>query len=735
MPDGSRQNVDASRRTADAIAGREDLFSSSVSVSGVGRALSQSAGAIRVQAMRVDGGFTQVVGISPILGRTFTRDEELAGEAGGAALISHRLWQSAFGGDRGIAGRTMHLDGRAAVIVGVLPLNFHVPYDTDVWFPSRFSENERGIFLLARLASGVTLDQARLALEPMGPELNQRYPDVLRGLGVTAVSAHDYFVDDQDRVALMLMGAVGMLLLIGCSNVALLLTTKFASRTTEVAVRAALGCSRARQTRQFVAEGVLLFVVGGAAGLVLAFGLSDALVVLLPEAIAGQVGFDGIPLDGRLVSFALGLSVLTGLAFGLVAASRTTRSNLNTVIKGQGRSVAGASSRGTLGALVIAEVALAVILLFGAGVTVDAFRRLQTKDLGLDPTGVLTLQVDMTANRYASADARRLFVDRTLDRIGRLPGVVSVALTTVNPLCCGNWGMRMTPEGQPAPTLEQIPIVQHFVVTPGYFATMRQRVVEGRDFSAADVEGAESVVVVDQAFARRFWPGEDALGKRVKAGPIGDGQPWLTIVGLVAPAEEEGDIGESWYLPYAQHPLNRAADRLHFMVRGDESANLIPAIRGLVAEIDPELPLHTIRMMSEIVAEEVQQDRLGAWVSTLFAVAGLLLAALGLYGVLSFVVAGDRVEISVRIALGASRWNVAQLVFGRGFRLVGIGLGAGVAAAWLLAGVLTGLVPEAEPDMRMAFIAVAVLALTALCAMLAPVRRALKSNPIDAIRT
>jgi cell division protein FtsX len=274
----------------------------------------------------------------------------------------------------------------------------------------------------------------------MGPDLNQRYPDVLRGLGVTAVSAHDYFVNEQDRVALMLMGAVGMLLLIGCSNVALLLTTKFASRQAEVAVRAAMGCSRARQTRQFVAEGVLLFVAGGAAGLLLASWFSDALVVLLPEAIAGQVGFDGIPLDGRLVTFALGLSVLTGMAFGLVAAWRTTRSNLNLVIKGSGRSVAGATSRGTLGALVIAEVALAVILLFGAGVMVDAFRRLQTRDLGLDPNGVLTLQADMSAARYASAEARRFFVDHALARIERVPGVSAVAMTTVNPCVAGTGG-------------------------------------------------------------------------------------------------------------------------------------------------------------------------------------------------------------------------------------------------------------------------------------------------------
>lgn len=315
LADGRRLNGDGSRRTADAIAGRPDLFRAVVPVSGTGRALARDGGAIRVAGMRVGRGFASVVGIAPVIGRTFTPDEENAGEAGGAALISHRLWQNTFGGQTTILGQVMQLDGDPFTVVGVLPPSFHVPYHTDVWYPSRFGESERSIFILARLANGVSVEQVRAALEPIGRTLNEQYPDVMGGLGVTAVLAREYFVNDDDRVALALMGSVAFLLLIACSNVALLLTTKFASRRKEVAVRAALGCGRARQIRQFVTEGVMLFAAGGAIGLLVALWLRDSLVVFLPEALATQVGIEGIPIDIRLMAFSAGLSMIAGVSF------------------------------------------------------------------------------------------------------------------------------------------------------------------------------------------------------------------------------------------------------------------------------------------------------------------------------------------------------------------------------------------------------------------------------------
>lgn len=732
--DGTAMMVDASRRTADAVAQMPDVFADSVPLSGAGRALTRSTGAVRVSGMRVGPGFTRVVGISPVLGRTFSPQEESAGDNAGVALVSHRFWQTMLGAELSALGQALHLDGRAHLIVGVLPPNFHVPYDTDVWFPSRFGENERQIFLLARLTPGVSIDQARAALTPVGDELNRRYPDVMRGLGVSAVMARDYFVGGEDQIALVLMGAVALLLLIGCTNVALLLTTRFAARQVEVAMRAALGCSKRRQTRQFVTEGVLLFVAGGSVGLGLALLFKDVLVVLLPDAIRTQVGFSGIPLDWRLVGFAATLSVISGVGFGLIAAMRTSGADLHAVMKGGGRSVAGASSRGLLGSLVIAEVALAIVLLFAAGVMVDTFQRLSRRDLGIDITGVMTMRVDLNATRYASADARRLFVERVLARTRELPGVIGAGATTVNPLCCGNWGMRMVADGMPPLSQNEVPVVRHFIVTPGYFSTLRRPVVEGRDFSSEDGAGTEPVVIVDRPLAERFWPGESAIGKRVRRWSVDDSYPWLTVVGVVGAAVEEGDYTEAWYLPHAQNATGPSAEGVHVMVRAAAAGAIEREFRQVVAAEDPALAVYDVATMTSLLAEELQQDRLGAWVSGVFALAGMLLASLGLYGVLSFVVAGDRAEIAVRRALGATSRDVLALIFGRGLRLVGGGVVMGAAGAWIVAAMLPQWFEAAQPDLTLIAWSAALLFVAAVVAMIPPTRRALKLDPLDAMR-
>lgn len=732
--DGTAVHVDASRRTADAVAGMSDIFSQSVPVSGAGRALARSTGTIRVAGMRVGPGFVQVVGVTPVLGRSFTRDEEQAGDNAGVALVSYRFWQTMLGGESSALGQSLQLDGRAHQVVGVLPPNFHVPYDTDVWFPSRFGDAERQIFLLARLKPGVSIEQARAALIPVGEELNRRYPDVMRGLGVTAVMAREYFVGGEDQVALVLMGAVALLLLIGCTNVALLLTTRFAARQVEVAMRAALGCSKRRQTRQFVTEGVLLFLAGGIVGLGLALLCKDLLVVLLPEAIRTQVGFSGIPLDWRLVGFAAALSVISGIGFGLVAAMRTSGADLHAVMKGGGRSVAGASSRGLLGSLVVAEVALAIVLLFAAGVMVDTFQRLSRRDLGFDINSVMTMRVDLNATRYATADARRMLVDRVLERTRELPGVTDAGATTVNPLCCGNWGMRVVADGMPPLSQNQVPIVQHFIVTPGFFSTLKRPVVAGRDFSHLDAPASEPVVIVDQPMAERFWPGESPLGKRVRRWSVDGQYPWLTVVGVVGAAIEEGDNPESWYLPHAQNAAGPSADGVHVMVRGEAVGAIEREFRRVVAAEDPSLAVYDVATMTSLLAEDLQQDRLGAWVSGVFAFAGMLLASLGLYGVLSFVVAGDRAEIAVRRALGATGRDVVRLIFIRGLRLVAGGVVVGAAAAWLVAAVLPRWFAAAQPDLTLIAWSAALLAVAAAVAMIPPTRRALRLSPLDAMR-
>lgn len=731
---GGQIPVDASGRTAEAVARMSAVFRDSVALSGTGRALAREGGALRLAAMRVGPGFTRVVGITPFLGRPFTPDEEQAGEAGGAALISHRLWQTVLGGAPDVIGRTIRLDDHPFVVTGVLPVNFHVPYDTDVWFPSRFEPNERSVFILARLAPGVTVGHAQAALLPIGEELNRRYPDLMRGLGVTAVQARDFFVNDEHRMSLVLMAAVGLLLLIACTNVALLLTTRFAARQAEVAMRAALGCDRSRQIRQFVTEGVALYLVGGAVGLAVAVGLGDVLVVLLPENLAHEVGLTGIPLDWTLVGFSAAVSLVTGVGFGLLAAMRTTQADLHAVMKGSGRSVAGAASRGLLGGLVVAEVALAVVLLFSAGVMVDTFRRLSARDLGFRTEGVTSAQMDLTAPRYLTQDARRVFVSRLLERLATVPGVEAAGITTVNPLCCGDWGARVLPDGVDVVTQADAPIVQHFIVSPGYFDAVRRPFVDGRNFGAQDGPTGAPVVIVDRAMAARFWPGQSAIGKRVRRWSATGAHPWLTIVGVVESATEGGEYPESWYLPHAQNADGPSADGIHLMVRGPEPAAVARAVRGVVADMDPALALYGVTTLDALVGENLRQDRMGAWISAVFGAAGLLLAALGLYGVLMFVVTGDRVEIAVRRALGASGRDVVLLILGRGLRLMAYGFMVGGVSALGLAQVIPRYFEDAQPELRLVGVAVAILFVTGVVAMAAPVRRALRLDPLAAMR-
>jgi predicted permease len=514
----------------------------------------------------------------------------------------------------------------------------------------------------------------------------------------------------------------------------MLLTARFASRRREVAVRAALGCGRGRQVRQFVTEALLLFLAGGTLGLLLAVWLRDSLVVFLPDPMATQVGLDGLPFDVAVVAFTTAIAVGAGVAFGLVSAVRATRADLQGVMRDAGRSLAGDGSRGTLRALAAAEVALAVVLVTAAGMMTEAFYRLQRRDLGFEPRGVLTVQASLTAPRHDAAAARAGFVDRLLERVRGLPGVERAAITTVNPLCCGDWGIRMSPEGQPPVPDALVPIVQHQLVTPEFFETMRIRILEGRGFTTADTAGTEPVVVVDERMARRFWPGARAVGKRVKRGGPASPFPWLSVVGVVAVIEDAGEYTESWYLPYAQHAAGPSSQIVHLMVRAADPLSLVAAVRAAAADVDPALALHDVSTLDQVRSERLAQNRMGAAVSAMFAAAGLLLAALGLYGVLSFVLAGDTRELGLRLALGAGPATVLRLVAGRGLRVALAGLAAGAAIAVVAARALERVVPEARLDARVIAAAAAALLLASVVATLVPARRALAIDVVKSLR-
>ena len=731
--DGSRIEGDASRRTADMVASRRDLFLATVPVIGTQRAVLLADGPRHVQGTRVGPGFTSVAGVVPMLGRGFTTEEERT--AAPVVLISHRLWASVFAGSPSAIGQDIRLEDGSMRIVGVLPPAFHVPYASDLWFPSRIGEQERSVFILARVAPGVTTHQLATELGQEGRRLNAAYPDVMRGMGVMSVRARDYFVQNDDRVAIVLMGAVGFLLLIGCANVALLLTTRFAARDREVAVRAALGCGRLRQIRQFVTEALVLFAIGGGLGLIFAMWLKDSLVVFLPRAVAHDIGLQGVPLDAAVVGFAGVAAVVFGLAFGLVAALRSTRADLTGVLRESGRTVAGMRNRGTLRALAAAEVALALALLTSAGLLADTFRRVQQRDLGFDPSGLLTLQAGTEAARFADGAARLDYVARLLERVRAMPAVTAAAITTVNPLCCGNWGARAAVEGHAVSATEQTPAFQHQLVTDSYFETMRIPILRGRSFSPDDRAGREMVAIVDDRAARRFWPGQDPIGKRVKLGAVGSPGPWMTVIGVAGTIEDAGEYPETWYLPLAQHPTGPSSRSLHLMVRSADPLLLVPPIKATSAEIDPLLALHEIRTMDRVRDDELKQNRVGVVVTALFAGAGVLLAALGLYGVLSFVLASDTRELAVRLALGASRGSVARLVVSRGVRATAWGLTGGVVLALASARGVERVLPEARLAPTILAASTLVVLLAALAATALPALRAMRVDPLESLRT
>jgi predicted permease len=515
----------------------------------------------------------------------------------------------------------------------------------------------------------------------------------------------------------------------------MLLASRLAARQKEVAIRASLGCGRGRLIRQFVVETLLLFALGGVVGWALAVLIKDSLVVLIPRTFVEQLGMTSVALDGRVAAVAMTVAVIAGLIFGLLAAARATRGDLHALVK-DGARTSTAGRRRTIDALVVGEIALALVLVAGAGLLIQNVAALGRREVGFRPDGLLTFQVEFRGERYATGGARLQFLDAALPRLRALPGVIDAAVITVNPFCCGDWGARMTAEGQPPVPAEQAAVVQHAMVTPELFSTLQIRLLEGRLFTDQDREGRLPVVVVDEPFARRFWPGESAVGKRVKRGLHTSDQPWMTIVGVVAPIDANGEYAEMWYLPLAQWPLGPSSASAHVMLRtaGDPMA-MLAAARGAIVAADPVMPVFRATTMTDLGRERFAQDRIGAVITAILASGGLLLAVLGVYGLMSAAVAGGARDIGIRLALGASRWRVLGGVVWRALRLAAMGVVIGVPLAFLAVRGLQSLIAGLRPlDLPLAGAVSAVLIAAVTLAALLPARRAVRIDPLRSLR-
>ena len=680
-------------------------------------------------------GSLRVLGVQPMLGRSFTAEEEQAGEDAGVALISAGLWQKRFGSDGSVLARTIEVDGRPLRIVGVMPRGYRFPYDAELWLPRLVSGapgEDYAVF--ARLASGATLLQARAELAAIAARMPERDARTTAGYGIEATPLRESLLDEQDRVAVALLIVLAFFLLLACVDVAMLLLARSAARQKEFAIRSALGASRARQMRQLFTESVTLSMLGGALGFALAQVLSPLLASLVPSNLSQQLGMQGAPLDFRVPLFAVLLSLLTALAAGLAPALQASRPDLDAVLKGSAPGAVPRQRRRLLGSFVAGQIALGVILLCGAGMVIENFRLLQRSQVGFEPAQLLTADIALPQRRYPDAPARLRFIEQLQLRLSAAAGFEAAAISSVNPLRGGTWSAPFVVEGAEEMALQGAESVNHRLVTPGFFATMQIPLLRGRDFEPQDREGAPPVAIISARLAAKRWPGQEAIGRRLRVAR--DGSPLLTVVGVAGDVRDQGDLREAWYLPLAQHLEAGSFDVLNPMIRSGLDAQAVAhTLRAVVAQLDPQLAIHDFASMEQVRAETMARDRLGATTVSLFALLGLLLAAVGTYGVMAYALARRTREIGIRLALGAAPRDVLRLLLGEGFGMALLGLLPGLLLAAALHRVLASRLPELGAASPALFGSVgAVFLCVAGVATLLPARRAMRVDPAEALR-
>ena len=720
------------------------IFDGAAVESGQGFNLTGMGEPQRVVASRVSAQFFSTLGVAPLLGRTLLPEEH---ETSGAqvAILSHGLWQRLFGAEPSAVGRTLSLNGEPYEIVGVMPREFRDFFngDAELWVPIRFraeqyadgNRTNEWLNLTARLSPGVTIDQARARARDFAAQLKQRYPDEYPTDWSLVVEPLAERATGRIRpVLLVLLGAVGMVLLIACANVANLLLARGASRSKEIAIRTALGAGRRQLVQQLLTESILLALVGGALGLALAWlavrGMGALNLANLPRA-------DEIAIDPPVLFFTLLLSLLTGVVFGLVPALHVSRADLHGTLKEGGRSAtADRTGRGVRSALVVAEMALALTLLAGAGLLIKSVARLSAVDTGFRPERLLTFHIALPQAKYPSDTTRAALFDRLVPAIAALPGVQGVGATSVLPFG-GGWSTgSFTVEGYQVPQDQPSPWGDIRIVTPDYLRTLGAPLRRGRHLEARDALGAPNVAVVDEEMVRRFWPASDPIGKRITFGDATDSTTeWITVVGVVGHTKHEGLDAEDrvqLYLPYAQ----AAQGGMSMVVRttGDPLAQ-VSSVRRAVQSVDADLPIARIEAMEALVDRSVGQRRLAMILLGAFAGIALVLAAVGIYGVMAFSVTQRSHELGVRMALGAGRRRVLALVVGQGMTLAGAGVALGILGALGLTRLIGSqlyAVRATDPS-TLATVAVVLFA-TALLATLVPALRATRVDPVVALR-
>jgi putative ABC transport system permease protein len=710
--------------------------SDSLNLTGDGEAAQATVG-------RVSPNFFSLLGVKAQLGRAFA-EEEGRPEGKQVVMLANAFWQARYHGDPSIVGRTIHLDEKAYAVIGVLPADVHFEFvgQADIWTPRYFEFSQIPadrlrlgvgyLNMVARLKGGVTPAQANAELNVLNQQYrvqNPALPDAASDVTVTARPLRDLVVGDVRSKVLMLMAAVGVVLLIACANVASLLLSRALARRREVAVRAALGASRIAIAGQLLTESVLMALVAGALGVALGWAATRALV-----AWGGTQLPPGVPVvvDVRVLAFSLAISLLSGILFGLAPALQLAQVDLNSALREEGRGASVGRARARMkDALVIGQVALSLLLLIGAGLLLRSFVRLLQADPGFDQRNVLTMNVSLSTQKYAKPDQQVAFFDDVLRRVAALPGVKSDAISAALPL---TW-IRITPvlpQGQPEVPLARRPFVDIEAVSPGWFETLRVPLRAGRGFDLSDQAQSAPVVVVNERFAREYWPNQNPLSQHVV---IGRRPAPAQVVGVAADVKNRGleqDPQPQLYLPFSQLPWGS----MNLLVRTEVApATLEPAIRAQVAAIDADQPVTKVKTVDELMNDARTQPRFLLMLVGAFSATALVLAMVGIYGVLSYAVAQRQQEFGIRMALGAEQRDILRLVVRQGLVLALAGIAAGLASAFALTRLLASMLYKTGGHDALTFVAAPVMFLaTAMIASYLPARRATHVSPIEALR-
>jgi len=694
----------------------------------------------RVSGLITTADLFPVLGVQPIAGRVFQSDENAR-----VVVISKGLWERRFAADSNIIGRKLAVIVVPFTVIGVMPAQFGFPAGSDLRVPTErvvpesvlkptadMSSNRDSHYLSAigRLKPGVTLQQANADMAAVATQIEEQNPNENQGRGVSLATLREQAVGDIRPTLLVLFGAVGFVLLIACANVANLLLSRATSRQKEIAIRTALGANRFRLVRQMLTESVLLGVAGGGLGLLLALWGINAMIPFLPADIRGV---KEIRIDWLVLGFTLAVSLATGLVFGLVPAWQATKSELNEWLKEGGRTgSAGARRNRARGLLVVSEIALSLVLLIGAGLMIKSFIHLEQVNPGFDSRNVLSMRLVLPASQYPAGPRRAAFFQEVIARLQSTPGVQSAAAISRLPLTSGNSSRSLSIEGRTNDGAGDGPGADYRVTSADYFRSMGIPFSKGRDFNEHDRVDARRIVIINETMARRYWPGEDPVGKRLRTD---DDDPWMEIVGVVGDVKHFGLDSQSKaeiYVPFFNDPW----PFMTVVVKStSDFASLSNTMRNEVWAVDKDLPVPEIKTMDQLLSGSVSRRRFNMLLLGVFAAVALVLASVGIYGVMSYSVAQRTREIGIRMALGAKQSDVLRLVVGQGMTLVLIGVGVGLAGAFALTRVLASLLFEVGSTDPATFVTISVLlTAVALGACLVPARRATKVDPMVALR-